>query len=580
VNPTLDALDAALGLDDREKRRILRKIDELDRKQVEQLLVALRAEAFLRCAKDGLLWLKFVKTRDEADQTATIKPFPVDDPYVRGLWTVLECRQRIVIAKSRQMLMSWVAAAYCVWHARFHPNSYVVWQTQKEDDADKMVCLGERAGYLGRMQFIERHLPSWMAVPFRELQGIISYDNGSMIEGVPGGQNQARSKVASVIVEDEFAYQEEASGVYASVNPLIQKTTKFAAISTPNGFDNVFAKLYHGQSIDGAEDGSSAATPRIVRDRVTELPPIKGLQIHQNALGFTVVRLHYTADPKKDPENPDPVQAAAARRWLDQQKQSYPDPNDFQREFEINFFAGKGTRVFPQFTEAIHTARLHYNPRKVLYRGWDFGWHCPVCLITQVDAKEHLLVIQEIVGKQRTTRDFAGDVIAECAKRYPNHAAGFVDYCDPAGQQIKSIENDRNERRDVEVLNGLGVFPTYQYGWSNKDGRTLVHQLLAIRSDGTPGLSIDPSGAPYLLQAFLGQYIYPERRDGKVSEDPNDDTHPWGDVMAALRYLVTGLFEKLGLRRLLPVIPPPVIGGPALEYHGYGTVRKSHARLV
>jgi hypothetical protein len=216
----------------------------------------------------------------------------------------------------------------------------------------------------------------------------------------------------------------------------------------------------------------------------------------------------------------------------------------------------------------------------VLYRGWDFGWHCPVCLITQVDAKEHLLVIQEIVGKQRTTRDFAGDVIAECAKRYPNHAAGFVDYCDPAGQQIKSIENDRNERRDVEVLNGLGVFPTYQYGWSNKDGRTLVHQLLAIRSDGTPGLSIDPSGAPYLLQAFLGQYIYPERRDGKVSEDPNDDTHPWGDVMAALRYLVTGLFEKLGLRRLLPVIPPPVIGGPALEYHGYGTVRKSHARLV
>ena len=112
-----------------------------------------------------------------------------------------------------------------------------------------MVCLagGDKdTGFLGRMQFIERHLPSWMRIRPKESEGRLNYPNGSLIEALPGGANQVRGKVASIIVEDEFAFQEEARGVYTTVAPLIQKATKFIAISTPNGMENVFADIYHG----------------------------------------------------------------------------------------------------------------------------------------------------------------------------------------------------------------------------------------------------------------------------------------------------------------------------------------------
>lgn len=252
----LSVLDLASHLPEVERKQILRRLDGLTAEQTTTLLTALRAEALRRCERDGLLWLKFVRTRDETDPLNTVKPFPVELEYVQQLWRLIHDHQRIVIVKSRQMLMSWIACAYCVWHARFHPNQFVVWQSQKEQDAFKMVCVagGEKAGYLGRMQFLERHLPPWMRMTVKESQGAIDYPNGSRIEGIPGGADQVRGKVPSIIVEDEYAYQPEAKGVYVAVAPLIQKATKFIAISTPAGFTgNQFAALYHGLSLGDAQ---------------------------------------------------------------------------------------------------------------------------------------------------------------------------------------------------------------------------------------------------------------------------------------------------------------------------------------
>jgi hypothetical protein len=246
---------------------------------------------------------------------------------------------------------------------------------------------------------------------------------------------------------------------------------------------------------------------------------------------------------------------------------------------EISFWVAAGTRVFPEFTETLHCVALDgYRERKVIYRAMDFGWHAPACLIAQIDSKDRLIVMKEVVGHQETTRDFAEKLIDKCAAWFPMHAAGFRDFCDPAGQQVASTASERSEVRDVEVLQTLGIHPTWEWGWSRKDGRSLIHQLLVLRTDGTPSMYVDPTGCPTLLQAFLGKYVYPARKNGAAADEPDESLHPWADVMAALRYLATGLYSALGLKRVRGTPAMPATTGAIM---GYGTpVRKTSRPAV
>lgn len=249
MNPLL------LGLSQEDARRVLARWDAATADQQKSLLVAVQAELNDRCSRDGRLWLNLVTTRDEADvKSGGKKSFPTHLPYVMAAWDVIDREQRVVVAKSRQMFVSWILSAYAVWTARYHPNSLVVYQTQKWEDAVAMVATpgsAKESGYAGRMQFIEQHLPSWMRQHILTSEGNIDYPNGSRIMALAGGANQIRGKTATLVIEDEFAFQPEAKGVYTAVAPLIQKGCRFVAVSTPNGAEgNLFYHLYHGVAYD------------------------------------------------------------------------------------------------------------------------------------------------------------------------------------------------------------------------------------------------------------------------------------------------------------------------------------------
>lgn len=200
------------------------------------------------CNRDGLFWLRFVQTRDEADPDQSSKPFPVSLEYIRELWSVLEREQSVVVAKSRQMMVSWILAARCVFHARSRPNQAVFWQTKAWEDAVAMVCMPS-GGFQGRCQYIEDSLPRWLRMEYKPSEGRMQYPNGSIIQALSGGADKVRGKVVSLLVEDEFAYQDDQDGVYTAVSPLIQKGSKVVFVSTPNGSGNMFATLYHGRPV-------------------------------------------------------------------------------------------------------------------------------------------------------------------------------------------------------------------------------------------------------------------------------------------------------------------------------------------
>lgn len=291
---------------------------------------------------------------------------------------------------------------------------------------------------------------------------------------------------------------------------------------------------------------------------------MKGFTVAENELGVTAVRVHYSCDPEKDPA----TETGAA--WHERARRLYPDPNAWAQEFEISFWVAAGVRVYPEFSEMVHVQPLQHRTRKVIYRAWDFGWHAPACLVAQIDPQDRLVILREVIGHEETTRAFAEKVIERCAQWYPQHTPGFEDFCDPAGQQVNAAASERSEVRDVEILNKLGIFPRWEWGWSRKDGRSLVHQLLQQRIDGTPGFYVDASQAPVLVQGFLGKYVYPERKNGVAADEPDESLHPWADAHAALRYLCTGLYSALGLRRHATPLPPV----KDLDYHGYGSPKR------
>lgn len=298
---------------------------------------------------------------------------------------------------------------------------------------------------------------------------------------------------------------------------------------------------------------------------------MKGFSVRENELGFKAISIHYKADPAKNYDHPDPVIRAAAEKWFEEARKAFPDPNRWAQEMELNWWVSSGTRVFPQFTMETHTADLQHRPRKILCRAWDFGWLTPACLIAQVDDKDRLVILREIVGKEQTTKDFAQAVLDICVEEYPMHSAGFRDFCDPAGQQASSTASERSEVRDVEVLKALDIHPSWDYGWSRKDGRALIHQLLAIRTDGTPSIFLDGVRCPVLLQGFLGKYVYPSKKGGTAHDEPDESNHPWADAMACLRYLTTGLYTALGLTR--PGYQTPPTEKPS-NFTGYGTPKR------
>jgi hypothetical protein len=228
--------------------KLLLRIPTLDSKTQLQLWDSVSSEVLERCAADGLFWLRFVRTRDEADPLNSVKPFPVQLEYIQELWKILIADRRIAIAKSRQMMVSWLVCAFIVWWARFKDHQAIYWQTKAWPDAVKMVCMPS-GGFPGRCQFIEDNLPVWMRIAYKPSEGRIQYPNGSIIQSLSGGADQVRSATGSIFVEDEFAHQEDQDGVYTAVAPLIQKGAKGIFISSPNGTGNMFATLYHGRYV-------------------------------------------------------------------------------------------------------------------------------------------------------------------------------------------------------------------------------------------------------------------------------------------------------------------------------------------
>jgi hypothetical protein len=177
-----------------------------------------------------MFWLtNYVKTFDEHDKENPVKPFPVK-PYLQPILEEIQNEDVVHLAKSRQMVISWLMIAYLLWEAQFFSYRLEAVFSKKEEDAHALV---ERA------KFIYNYQPIWLKNlcgldrKMRDMPyGNLFFMNGSKLKGLAQGKDQVRSYVPSTALIDEAAFQDKLEETYNACVPCCQK---IITVSSANG---------------------------------------------------------------------------------------------------------------------------------------------------------------------------------------------------------------------------------------------------------------------------------------------------------------------------------------------------------
>lgn len=270
---------------------------------------------------------------------------------------------------------------------------------------------------------------------------------------------------------------------------------------------------------------TSPAQTSQVNSQINQVRPVTARKNPGN--GFTVITVHYSADPDKNTES-----------WISEAHKGLSE-RAWNREYEIDYTSFAGKPFYPEFQNFnIATQEYDHSPGDILYRGWDFGFHRPCVVITLLNQFDQWVIIKTILGENESIMTFGKRVRNFCQSTYPS--ARYIDACDVAGFQV----NDKSEFTSVQVLNSLGIYPRSRKQ-PIKQGAEIIRQKLGIRIDGKPGLLINLS-EEYVITAFRGGLHYPEAREGRGEGEFYEKDGYYEHVGDTLRYIATEMFTVIG----------------------------------
>ena len=140
---------------------------------------------------------------------------------------------------------------------------------------------------------------------------------------------------------------------------------------------------------------------------------IEGLMKKKNKQGQTVLRLHYTADPDKNPTT------EKGKIWFEREAKKYLEGvNDlkWRREMEIDFSAGSGELVFPWFLEKEKD--LVFSPHELddtwtFYAGLDWGTRNPTVFEVFAESPKGIIVaVWELYVERMPIKELAKNIKA------------------------------------------------------------------------------------------------------------------------------------------------------------------------
>lgn len=249
--------------------------------------------------------------------------------------------------------------------------------------------------------------------------------------------------------------------------------------------------------------------------------------------GFTVVRLHYTADPAKR----SPEWKRAARSGI-----TYAE---WMREYEIQWSSFDGVPVYgDDFSRAFHVSDkpLEWSHGYPVVRGWDFGLGAGgmACVFAQLLPHSRLWVYKEITAGDTDIEHFAPEVHRLSGEWFPGCVKWF-DIIDPTGfnrsqiNKLKSCASVVNEKCFTKCEPGVA---------SQLKRRSAVSKFLQGNIKGQPKFLVDAMGCPVLVSGLEGGYHYPHAKDGQLKDEPEKNifSHPQDSLQ-----MIASKIERLDL---------------------------------
>lgn len=183
-----------------------------------------------------------VLTEDPHDKSGLIKPFPAI-PYLERLTNLWLLEKKLLVPKSRRMLVSWLFITLYVWLLLFHEHEHIYFAARKEgrDESQGSLELVKRA------KFVINNLRDYTPPKTEQKRGrIFCPSTKSEITAVAEGKDQLRQLTATAIFADELAFWEKAQETYGAAKPTIEASGRFTGVSSahPGFFERmVFDKL-------------------------------------------------------------------------------------------------------------------------------------------------------------------------------------------------------------------------------------------------------------------------------------------------------------------------------------------------
>jgi len=457
---------------------------------------------FALAMTDIWFFAKHIKTFDEENER--IRTFP-NYQYLQDINEEVDQYRRLVVCKSRRMLLSWLGTLRQL-HRAMRAGTKV--PGTKDVFAGGIMTVGETEAIhlMDRIRALYESLPAWMQKrnPMNmNNQMEIRFKCGGKIRAFPLKREGPRTFGFTEVFFDEMAFQEAARSVWMGMIPTLGASGIVFAVSTPNGKGNLYADIWFNKD-------------NLYND-------IRRYPLDSTGKPF----LAHSDNPEH------------GANWFKQATKGL-DSQMISREFYGSFAAYAGQPVWPAFNRTTHVWDVEEAPMDIqegvpVYIGWDLGYHFPAAIIAQRNTKDQWLFFREIQGYDEDFDDFSNRVLQTCNALY-NRKRVLEIHCVPPDAKFRYSNKSKSG-----AVNDIGqikiTFRTAQQGEpqvrfspgevgtrDNEAPRLKVMRALwKLRKDGLPGIMLHPN-MELFIEGCMGGYCYPEKGNTEQPEK-NESGH-------------------------------------------------------